>query len=267
VTFADMMALEPHGPDTYVGTGPRYPWGGLYGGQIVAQGLRAAGLTVDARYRPNSLHAYFIRPGDHDEPIRFEVDRDRDGRSFCTRRVVARQSIGAILNMAASFHVAEEGPDVQVVAMPEVPPPDDVEGPSWTGMFERRFIDAPGTDAGRSVAWLRLHDRVGDDPLLQACGLAYVSDDLPTDSVFALHPDRPPLDEMSVENAHEVLLSASLDHAIWFHRPADPSAWQLHDLTAQGFRGGRGLASGTVFTADGHRVATISQEVLVRRRR
>ena len=86
-TFDEMMALESHGPDTYVGVGPRYPWGGLYGGQIVAQALRAAGLTVEPQFLPHSLHAYFIRPGDHTEPIRFEVDRIRNGRSFVTRRV------------------------------------------------------------------------------------------------------------------------------------------------------------------------------------
>src|SRR5262249_31145841 len=111
--FATMMTLEPHGPDTYVGVGPRYPWGGLYGGQIVAQALRAAAATVDADYRVHSLHAYFIRRGDHEEPIRFEVDRIRNGRSFVTRLVVARQAVGAILNMSASFQVDEPGPDAQ----------------------------------------------------------------------------------------------------------------------------------------------------------
>ena len=86
VDFVTMMALEPHGTDVWVGAGPRYPWGGLFGGQIVAQALRAATFTVDGSYRVHSLHAYFIRPGDHTEPIRFEVDRVRNGRSFCTRR-------------------------------------------------------------------------------------------------------------------------------------------------------------------------------------
>src|SRR5512133_1394882 len=102
-----MMQLEQHGPDTWVGEGPRYPWGGLYGGQIVAQALQAAALTVDPRFLPHSLHAYFIRRGDHAQPVRFEVDRVRDGRSFVTRAVVARQSMGAILNLSASFQVAE----------------------------------------------------------------------------------------------------------------------------------------------------------------
>src|SRR5881392_4285659 len=94
--FCRMMTLEPHGPDTYVASGPQYPWGGLYGGQIVAQALRAATLTVEPQFRVHSLHAYFIRRGDHEEPIRFEVDRIRTGRSFTTRLVVARQALGAI---------------------------------------------------------------------------------------------------------------------------------------------------------------------------
>src|SRR5512134_3951413 len=110
MNFSTMMTLEPHGPDTFVGTGPQYPWGGLYGGQIVAQALRAAALTVDPTYRAHSLHAYFIRLGDATEPIRFEVDRIRNGRTFCTRRVVARQSVGAILTLASSFQTREEAP-------------------------------------------------------------------------------------------------------------------------------------------------------------
>ncbi|HTW10334.1 MAG TPA: acyl-CoA thioesterase domain-containing protein, partial [Acidimicrobiales bacterium] len=97
-TFLAMMQLATHGPDTYVGAGPRYPWGGLYGGQVVAQGLRAAQLTVGASYMPHSLHANFLRVGDADEPVRYEVERLRDGSSFCSRQVVARQSTGAILN-------------------------------------------------------------------------------------------------------------------------------------------------------------------------
>src|ERR1700733_4090205 len=107
--FETMMTLEQHGPDTWVGSGPSYPWGGLYGGQIVAQALKAASHSVPDAFAVHSLHAYFIRRGDASAPIRFEVDRIRDGRSFFTRRVVARQSTGAILNMSASFQLAERG--------------------------------------------------------------------------------------------------------------------------------------------------------------
>lgn len=259
VTFARMMALEPHGADTFVGVGPRYPWGGLYGGQIVAQALRAAGLTVETTFRPHSLHAYFIRPGDHTEPIRFEVDRIRNGRSFVTRRVVARQSIGAILNLSASFHVVEDAVDVQTSTMdPGVPGPDTFPSDSWSHVFERR-------QASPRRSWFRMAEPVEDDPLLQACALAYVSDDLPTEAVVAEHPlSLGVADESDFERR---FMSASLDHIIWFHRPLDAGRWHLHDLQCRTLTGSRGLATGEVYTADGVHAATVSQEVLLRERR
>ena len=113
-----ILDLAPHGPDTFVGSGPQYPWGGLYGGQIVAQALRAAANTVDDGFAVHSLRAYFIRRGDHNETVRYEVDRLRNGKSFCTRRVVARQAIGAILNLEASFQTHEDGADIQTVSSP-----------------------------------------------------------------------------------------------------------------------------------------------------
>ena len=120
--------LVSHGADTYVGTGPRYPWGGLYGGQIVAQALRAASATIDEDKVVHSLRAYFIRRGDAAEPVRYEVDRIRNGRSFATRRVVARQAIGAILNLEASYQRAEESAVVQPAVMPDVPAPGRARG-------------------------------------------------------------------------------------------------------------------------------------------
>lgn len=264
-TFAQMMALEPHGPDTFVGVGPRYPWGGLYGGQIVAQSLRAAGLTVETGYLPHSLHAYFIRPGDHTEPIRFEVDRIRNGRSFTTRRVVARQSIGAILNLAASFHVPEDAVDVQPIAIaPGVGPVDAYLSNSWSHVFERRHIDGPVGDPNRSAAraWMRMTEPVADDPLTQACALAYLSDDLPTEAVVADHPIKTSISDEG--DFDRTFMSASLDHAIWFHRPVDAGAWHIHDLRSRGLTRSRGLAVGEVFAEDGTHAATISQEVLLR---
>ena len=122
-----LFDLEPHGPDTFVGIGPRYPWGGLYGGQIVAQALRAAAGTVDTGLSVHSLRSYFIRRGDHTEPIRFEVDRIRNGRSFSTRRVIARQAVGAILNLEASFQTPEAFRDLQTITMdPGVPSPESL---------------------------------------------------------------------------------------------------------------------------------------------
>lgn len=259
--FDTMMALEEHGPDTYVGVGPSYPWGGLYGGQIVAQSLRAAAFTVDPSFHVHSLHAYFIRLGDSSEPIRFEVDRLRNGRSFVTRRVVARQPVGAILTMAASFQVPEEAPEVQTARLRSLPPPEDLPASSWTEVFDRRFVlsDEPGV----STAWMRMQQPLGDDPLLHACALAYQSDDLPTDAVVALHPDRPP--DRNPE-AYP-FWSASLDHAIWFHRPFRADDWLVQDFTCHGLMSSRGLAIGHVFTPGGQHVATITQEALLRRAR
>src|SRR5829696_2732711 len=166
-----MFDLVAHGPDTYVGTGPRYPWGGLYGGQIVAQALRAASLTIGEDKVVHSLRSYFIRRGDDAEPVRYEVDRIRDGRSFATRRVVARQAIGAILNLESSYQGAEVSATVQPAVMPDVPAPDEIDESSWSADFGRRFVpeDAtptPAVGAGRMMAWMRVDAPLGDDDLL-----------------------------------------------------------------------------------------------------
>jgi acyl-CoA thioesterase-2 len=262
--FATMMSLEDQGADVYLGRGPQYPWGGLYGGQIVAQGLRAGAATVEERFHVHSLHAYFIRQGDADEPIRFEVTRSRDGRSFCTRHVVARQEAGVILTMSLSFQVDEAGHDVQTAQMPKVPPPEELSGYSWSPVFLRRFAQLRNMEEGRGVAWLKMRDTVGDDRILQACALAYLSDDLPTDAVVAVHPDRPPPEE---GDAFELgWMSASLDHAIWFHRPQRADDWHLQAFECHGLSGSRGTALGHVFAADGAHTATIAQEIVVRRR-
>jgi len=259
VDFATMLRLEEHGPDVYVGVGPDYPWGGLYGGQIVAQALRAGAATVDESFRVHSLHAYFVRRGDSREPIRYEVDRLRNGRSFVTRRIVARQAVGAILTMEASFHADEAGHDVQIAALPGVPGPDVLEDTSWSPLFDRRFAVPRNEQEGRGIAWLRLREEVGDDPVLQACALAYLSDDIPTDAVVALHPER---SASGIED-HQ-FWSASLDHAIWFHRPLAADEWHVHDFASHAYLSSRGLAIGHVLTRSGTHVATIAQEVLLR---
>ena len=258
-----MMRLEEHGPDVYVGVGPDYPWGGLYGGQIVAQALRAGAATVEEQFGVHSLHAYFVRRGDSREPIRYEVDRLRNGRSFVTRRVVARQAVGAILTMELSFQVEEAGHDVQIAGLPDVPGPEELEDTSWSPLFDRRFTEPRGTTEGRGIAWLRLREEVADDPVLQACALAYVSDDLPTDAVVALHPERP---AAGAGDAYEMQFwSASLDHAIWFHRPSVAQEWHVHDFASHAYLSSRGLAIGHVLTTAGVHVATIAQEVLLRK--
>ena len=261
MTIAQLFDLENHGPDTYVGAGRQYPWGGLYGGQIVAQALRAAASTVPDEFRVHSLHAYFIRLGDADEPIRFEVDRLRNGRTFATRAVVARQAVGAILNLAASFQVPEDAPDVQTATLGDVPPPESLPSTPWSDVFDRRVVP-PDTRPDHVTAWMRMTGDLGDDPVLNACGLAYLSDDFPTDAAIMPHPDRPApgSDEFPV-------WSASLDHAIWFHRPFRADDWHVHDFTCPTLLHSRGLAVGSVFTRTGEHVATITQEVLLRSRR
>jgi len=275
-----LFDLEPHGPDTFVGAGPRYPWGGLYGGQIVAQALHAASSTVDDDLEPHSLRAYFIRRGDHTEPVRYEVDRIRNGRSFATRRVVARQAVGAILNLEASFQRAEGTVDVTTVPMGTgLPHPDTLPKSSWTESFDRRWvpteaIGAAGRDGtGRVAAWLKVTDHLGDDQLLQRCWLAYLSDDLPTDSVGqALRLWDADSAGAAVgaqgagteEDRWDGVMSASLDHTIWFHRPVRADEWHLHDFSCHGYVGARGLSIGHIFSIDGLHVATVAQEVLLR---
>ena len=161
MNLADVLDLADHGPDTYVGTGPRYPWGGLYGGQIVAQALQAASATIDPGFVAHSLRAYFIRRGDHTEPVRYEVDRIRNGRSFCTRRVVARQSVGAILNLEASYQAPEPAADIETVSLPlDLPRPDDagpeLVGPRLRALLHPRLGHGPGQPSrggtGRGLA-------------------------------------------------------------------------------------------------------------------
>jgi len=257
--------LEPHGPDTFVGTGPRYPWGGLYGGQIVAQALRAAAMTVDHGFVPHSMRAYFIRSGDHAEPVRYEVDRIRNGRSFVTRRVVARQAVGAILNAECSMQRDEGSHELQTVSMPIVDGPDATTNSSFSPHFDRRWIaeDALAGQArdgsGRSAAWMRVRDLVDDEPILHQAWLAYISDDLPTDAVKAAYRrafDAPAADPVGI----------SLDHTIWFHRAMRADRWHLHDYSCHHLFGARGLAIGHVFDERGLHVATVAQEVLLRTR-
>ncbi|MDO8364472.1 MAG: thioesterase family protein [Actinomycetota bacterium] len=263
--LSTLFDLESHGPDTFVGIGPRYPWGGLYGGQIVAQSLRAATKTVDAEQQVHSLRAYFIRRGDHTEPIRFEVDRIRNGRSFSTRRVVARQAVGAILNLEASFHVPEATADVQTIQLDRtLPPPDDVLSDAWSDSFDRRTVPAAaltpghGQGAGRMAVWMKVTGTLPDDQLLHRCWLAYMSDDIPADAVRAGHP------EFNRADASDITYTASLDHSIWFHRPLCADQWHVYDFTSHSYSGARGLSIGHVFAQDGTHVATVAQEALVR---
>jgi acyl-CoA thioesterase-2 len=264
IDFRDLFDLEPHGPDTYVGRVARYPWSGrLFGGQVVAQALRAAIHTVDPDRAPHSFHSYFIRPGSPSEPIRFEVERLRDGRSFTTRQVVARQSAGAILNASVSFQVAEDDEaDAQLTTMPDdLPSPDDptLRNDSWGALLDRRAVDLSD---GRRGYWIRLLADLGDDPVLHVCGMTFMSDAAPFRAGRSAHPEF-----TNDSEDRERFVGASLDHSLWFHRPTRADQWHWFDTRSHGLAGGRGLVTGDVLTSDGVQAATLVQQILLRRNR
>jgi len=264
MTLGELLELTPTGADTFSGIGYEYSWGGLYGGHIVAQSLRAAAFTVETGFLPHSLRAYFIRRGDNTRPVDYEVDRIRDGRSFCTRRVVARQSGEAILNLEASFQVNEDTFDISPIASAEhVPQPDSLPDASWMPFLARRNIELDDAwlntraGLGTTAAWMKTTTSL-EGELLNRCALAFLSDDLPTESVVnADHRFRTASDEGR-------RFSASLDHTIWFHRPVAAHHWHLYEMSCQNYTNGRGLAHGFVFALDGTHVATVAQETLVR---
>jgi acyl-CoA thioesterase II len=255
--LAQLLALESIKPDAWIGHGPDLGWGRIYGGQIVAQALRAACNTVDADRRPHSMHAYFIRAGNERQPVLFEVERVRDGKSFATRQVVAYQSSGAILNLIASFQSDEDdAPDVQTAQPPaDVPAPQDVAPAPTDLLFDHRVVRRGGPGEGGAVVWLRPTGDLGDDPAVHACALAYLSDEDPLGVAVAAHP---------LAGQWESMMAASLDHAIWFHRPVRADQWLLFDLAGGGIANARGLAVARVFTAEGLHVATVAQEGLGR---
>jgi acyl-CoA thioesterase-2 len=262
VPLLDLLTLEPHGPDTYVGLAAEYPWSDrLFGGQVIAQALAAASATVTTDRPVHSLHAYFIRPGTHTEPVRYEVERLRDGRSFSTRQVVARQSTGAILNLSASFQVHEDEADVPVGPLPAgLPPPDDptLLNHGWGRLLDRR---AP-VGAEPAGSWVRLMANLGDDTALQRCALAFMSDAAPSRPARLSHPEA-----LGNDRDRRRFQGASLDHAIWFHRSSDVATWHWFAMTSHGLAGSRGVVSGDVFDESGRHIATMAQQVLLRRDR
>jgi len=257
-----VFELEPHGPDTFVGESPRYEWGRIYGGLVVAQALCAATKTVRPEHGVHSLHAYFILAGDLGEPVRYEVDRVRNGRSFTTRRVVARQSAGAILTLECSFQKEEPGPDTQSAEMPDGVPRPETLAPSFDAGIERcdfsRVFDSP-----RSMTWARFPVKLGPAPALHACALAYLSDMNARDAIVASRPGG----LAPSEGWGEQWMGVSVDHAVWFHRPARADDWLLLDLAGHGLIRTLGLATGLVFDSGGTHVATIAQEGLLRNRK
>lgn len=257
--LASLLALEKLKPDAYLGAGPVLGWGRLYGGQVVAQALRAASLTVEPPHQPQSLHAYFVRAGDEYQPVLYEVERVRDSRSFATRQVVAYQSGGAILNMIASFHAPEPGTEIDAVVAPGgVDVPDQMPDEETPLMFDRRSVTRRVDPEPYELAWMRARGDLGDDPAMHACAFAYLSDEFPLGVALGAHPIYP---------VWEHVFTASLDHAIWLHRDFRADEWLLFELRGGGVADARGLGTARVFDRNGRHVASIAQEALGRDRR
>ncbi|MEO9139493.1 MAG: acyl-CoA thioesterase domain-containing protein [Jatrophihabitans sp.] len=224
----------------------------LYGGQVAAQALRAAGLTVDPDRHPHSLHGYFLRPGDSRLPTVFTVYRDRDGRSYSARRVVAIQNGKVIFNMSASFQVGNDQPVEQLERMPEVLPADDLREGGLDRLVSMS-VRCPEQPYDRAIwptrFWARVVPDLPADPLVQACALAYLSDISAGVLPAADGSARP---------------SSSLDHALWFHEPADLNEWVLSDYQPRVTGHGRGWYTGSIFDRSGNLLASLAQETLFR---
>jgi acyl-CoA thioesterase-2 len=249
----------------------------VFGGQVLGQALTAASATVEGRV-VHSLHAYFLRRGDFNAPIVYQVDRSLDGHSFSNRRVVAIQHGQQIFNMAASFQVPEDGFDHQI-PMPPVPRPDELTDSSRPPreLLERlpermrKFFEQPRPFEFRSVQqidylqprraeptrqlWFRAVGRLPDDEKLHRCLLAYVSDYFLLDTATLPH---------GTSHLHGSIIMASIDHAMWFHRPLRVDEWLLYAVESPSASGARGFARASLFSLDGRLVASTAQEGLVR---
>lgn len=257
--FADLIALESVGTDSYVAHTPADGLPRLFGGQVIAQALRAACLTVEEGRSPHSLHAYFMRPGRPSVPVELTVARSRDGRSFTTRVVTAVQASEEILVLIASFHVSEPGDEWQPEGAPSLPGPDEVQHGSFrlppffsARAFEIRPILSNGEGFRLHPCWIKLREPIGDDPDIHACALAFASD---LGVAGTARMPGPPTRGFG---------GASLDHGLWFHRPARADQWLLFSVEAITNFGARGLARGSFHTEDGVLVASIAQEALLR---
>ena len=275
--LVDMLDLERLEVNLFRGVSLEEGRTRVFGGQVLAQALVAAGRTVDAEIPVHSLHAYFLRPGDPETPIVFDVDRIRDGRSFITRRVVAIQHGRAIFNMATSFHVLEDGP-AHSDPMPDVPEPEDVSPsprPEWRRSeqldrsaaewrkeqpIEMRFVGTPtwaGSEprAADQDLWLRAVGTLPDDPMLHAAIVAYASDFMLLSTATLPH---------APGWGHGKFMTASLDHVMWFHRPCRADEWLLYHCHSPAAARARGLSLGGIFRRDGQQCITIAQEGLLR---
>lgn len=257
----------------YMGRASHRAGGRIYGGEVLAQALSAAQQTVESRYGLHSLHSYFLRPGDPARPVIYDVDPIRDGRSFCTRRVVARQRGKAIFNAAISFQQPEEG-FVHQAAMPEVPGPEDlatdaelyseffpVHEYGWPLEFRQvspMNLREPTAMEPVSYTWFRATERIGDDLSEHQQLLAYASDN--PILITALRPH-------GVSHLDPGTMIITIDHALWFHRPFRVDEWLLYEVHSDAAGGGRGLSRGRIYNRGGELVVSVSQEGLIRRRR
>lgn len=279
-TLIKTLDLEKIEQNLYRGESPQVGWQRVFGGQVIGQALAAAQKTVEDGRLAHSLHGYFMRPGDPSIPIIYDVDRIRDGRSFTTRRVVAIQHGKAIFSMSASFQVVEEGLE-HFVDMPDVPAPEDL--PSEKQLADQ-FIDK-ASDAIRRYwqrerpielrpinldhylsdkklepkqdVWFRATGEIPDDAATQLAVLAYASDMTLLDTSLYAH-GRAVFDPG--------LQVASLDHAMWFHRPVNMNDWHLYSQDSPNSSGARGFTRGSIYTRDGVLVASVAQEGLIRER-
>lgn len=273
----DLLELERLEDNLFRGVSPEEDLQRIFGGQVAAQALIAAGRTVDDDRAVHSLHAYFLRPGDPNIPVIYDVDRIRDGKSFTTRRVVAIQHGRAIFNLAASFQIHEAGPD-HWMEMPDVPAPDELPtfrerlepylprlGESMVNWLVReRPIDSrpvedphwlePTPRQPTQDVWIRANGTLPDDPLLHACVVAYASDLTLLDTATLPH---------AIGHDGRFMM-ASLDHAMWFHRPFRADEWLLYHQQSPSASNARGFALGHVFREDGTLVITVIQEGLLR---
>jgi len=265
--------------EVFIGRSQPMPHGRVFGGQVLAQSVMAAGRTVSdlegAARRIHSLHGYFLRPGDPSLPIHFAVERLRDGHSFSARRVHAIQNGRPIMSMITSFQVGAEGLDHQD-SMPAAPDPESlrtlaeeltaIDQPDATVWSEGKAIDVrhvegaiyihPGPDlSAQQSVWLKAVGQMPDDPLVHAAVLAYCSDYFLLEPVLRRH---------GLAWSDPRLNVASLDHAMWFHRPERADDWTLYTQSSPSASSGRGFATGRMFNAEGVLIASVAQEGMLR---
>ena len=279
-TMIKTLDLEKIEQNIYRGKSPDVGWQRVFGGQVIGQALAAAQRTVDEGRIVHSLHGYFMRPGDPSVPILYSVDRIRDGRSFTTRLVVAVQHGKAIFSMSASFQIVESGLE-HYVEMPDVPPPDSLpsekqladqfidHAPEGVRRYWQRerpielrpinldhYISDKKLDPEQNI-WFRATGPIPADPAVQRAVLAYASDMTLLDTSLFAH-GRAVFDPS--------LQVASLDHAMWFHRPINMEEWHLYSQDSPNSSGARGFTRGSIYSMDGQLVASVAQEGLIRER-